>query len=371
MKTVGMYRKTFPLVSETFISEQASGLTRYNPFFIVGKLIKEIPFPHVALNQQEQGGLKQSIHYLTRSPDVFKPTSTLKHLNLIHAHFGPDGVYAMALAERLNIPFLVSIYGYDATISAKTLLRAPLAYQFLLHERELQQKASVILANSKFLCQTLLKRGYPPEKVVLQYLGVDVDKFTPERTNSEERYILCVARHTEKKGIDTLLRAFARIANKHPDVTLIQVGSGSLSQELHTLTDELGMKQRVRFLGSQPYDVVQKLTHRAELYALPSQTARDGDCEGLPCVLLEASACGIPIVSTWHSGIPEAVMDGETGFLVNEKDDVTLAEKMDILLSDRALGQQMGQRGREFVCDCFAAQKCIAKLEQIYDSVVV
>lgn len=108
----------------------------------------------------------------------------------------------------------------------------------------------------------------------------------------------------------------------------------------------------------------------AEIFALSSQTASDGDCEGLPIVILEASACSIPVVSTIHSGIPEAVIDSETGYLVAEKDEVALAERLDGLLSDRALGQKMGQRGREFICESFDLRKQTHKLEAIYDSLI-
>ena len=108
----------------------------------------------------------------------------------------------------------------------------------------------------------------------------------------------------------------------------------------------------------------------AEIFALPSQVAKSGECEGLPIVILEASACGIPVVSTYHSGIPEAVINSETGFLVAEKDDLALAEKLDILLGDLTLGKQMGQQGRELMQKKFDLRQQTSKLETIYDSLV-
>lgn len=123
-------------------------------------------------------------------------------------------------------------------------------------------------------------------------------------------------------------------------------------------------------MGSQPHERVLQLVRGAEIFALPSQTAPDGDCEGLPIVILEASACSIPVVSTWHSGIPEAVLDGETGLLVAEKDVMALAERLDELLSDRALGKKLGRRGREFICEKFDLRKQTLKLEAIYDSLI-
>ena len=371
MKPIGIYLRTFPRVSEAFVIEQTHHLRQYQPTFMASTLLQETSLPHVALSQHDLFKLKQITHTLTRNPNLFgNYWSVLSNLALIHAHFGPNGVYAMALAEKLKIPFLVTFHGYDITLTRKAIWRTGklLYYQLIFHEEELKRKASGFIAVSNFIRNKLIEQGYPQEKIIQHYIGVDTAKFSPSSQNADERYILCVGRHTEKKGIDTLLRAFARIAVKHPSVWLIQVGRGELTAELQKLTKQLGIDNRVRFLGAQPHETVLQLMQQAEIFALPSQIAKSGECEGLPIVILEASACGVPVVSTYHSGIPEAVIDGETGFLVSEKDEKSLAEKLDILLSDRALGKKMGQQGRELINERFDIRKQTAKLEAIYDS---
>lgn len=370
MKKIGIYRRVFPLVSETFIKEQAAHMKRFEPTFISSTLVDESSFANVSVCSNDFLKIKQSIYLLTRSPELFCNFDLLKKLSLIHAHFGTDGVYAMALAQKLKIPFLVTFHGYDITIARKALWQTGklLYYQLIFHEEQLQQQASAFIAVSGFIRDKLIENGYAPEKIFLHHIGVDTVRFSPTQEKADERYILCVGRHTEKKGIDTLLRAFAQIARKHPKVSLIQVGKGNMTAYLHTLAKKLGISDRVRFLGAQKHDTVLKLMQCAEIFALPSQTASNGDCEGLPIVINEASACGIPVVSTWHSGIPEAVLDGETGYLVREKDSQSLAEKMDILLSDRALAQKIGKRGREWMCDAFDIRHQTSKLEAIYDS---
>jgi colanic acid/amylovoran biosynthesis glycosyltransferase len=369
MKEIGMYRKVYPRISETFITEQSHNLQRYSPVFILCKLLQKVSFPHISISQDDLLGIKQAIHVLSASPDLFADINVLKKLSLIHGHFGPDGIYAMRLAEKLNIPFVVTFYGYDITVSRKEmwLSGSPSIYQFLLNEEELKQKASVFIAFSSFLRQKLIEKGYPEEKIIQLHSGIDIEKFSPANKPADERYIFCVGRHTQKKGIDTLLKAFARIAKKHPKISLLQVGTGTMTVKLQALATELGINNQVRFLGAQPYEVIQKLMRDAEIFALPSQTAYNGDSEGLPLVILEAAACGIPIVSTWHSAIPDAVSDGKTGFLVAEKDDKSLAEKLDILLCDRALGKSMGSQGRELICENFDIRKQTNKLEDIYD----
>lgn len=105
MKEIGIYVRAFPLSSEAFITEQAQNLTEYGSTFILSTLLKEIPFQNVSLSQNDFIGIKQILHVLTRSPHLFSNFDVLRKLALIHAHFGPDGVYAMALAEKLKIPF--------------------------------------------------------------------------------------------------------------------------------------------------------------------------------------------------------------------------------------------------------------------------
>jgi glycosyltransferase involved in cell wall biosynthesis len=370
MKEVGIYVRTFPRISEAFIVEQAHSMMRYEPTFISATLLRETPFRNASLSCNDCFYVKQIIHLLTRSPHFFRHLDNFSKLELIHGHFGIDGVYAMALAEKLKIPFLVTFHGYDITISRTAIWRTGklLYYQLIYYEQELKRKASAFIAVSHFIRTKLLEQGYPEEKIIQHYIGVDTAKFSPSSSKSDKRYILCVGRHTQKKGIDTLLRAFARIARKYPSVSLIQVGTGSLTAKFHALAKVLGINNRVRFLGAQPHETVLNLMRGAEVFALPSQTAKNGDSEALGIVFNEASACGVPIVSTWHGGIPEAVLNGETGFLVPERDDAALAEKLDTLLCDPTLGEKMGQRGRELVCEAFDIRKQTVKLEAIYDS---
>ncbi len=370
MKEIGIYVRAFPRISEAFIVEQAHGMMRYEPTFISSTLLRKTPFKNVSLSCNDLFGINQLIHSITRSPNLFKQSEYLSKLSLIHAHFGIDGVYAMALAEKLKIPFLVTFHGYDITVSRTAIWRTGklFYYQLIFNEKELKRKASAFIAVSNFIRTKLLEKGYPEEKIVQHYIGVNTTKFCPSSNKSDRRYILCVGRHTPKKGIDTLLHAFARIARKYPSVSLIQVGTGPMTAGLNALAKVLGINNRVSFLGAQPHETVLNLMRGAEVFALPSQTAKNGDSEALGIVFNEASACGVPIISTWHGGIPEAVLDGETGFLVPEKDDAALAEKLDTLLSDRALGKKMGQQGREFVCDVFNISKQAIKLEAIYDS---
>ncbi|UFP93735.1 glycosyltransferase [Gloeobacter morelensis] len=368
LREVGIYRRVYPLASEAFITEQAGSLVRYRPTFILCTQLANAAFPSVALSRRDRWGMRQALFLLTRSPRLFEGRD-FGRLDLLHAHFGPDGIYSLPLAQQLAIPLLVTFHGYDITVERNWLaFRSPLFYQLMLHERQLQRQAAGFIAVSRFIRERLIAGGYPAERVIQHYIGVDTAKFAPGRERPTERYILCVGRHTEKKGLDTLLAAFARIAHRYPDVSLVQVGTGALTRQLHAQSAALGLAGRVRFLGAMPHAEILRWMRGAEIFALPSQTARDGDSEALGIVFNEAAACAVPVVSTRHGGIPEAVLEGQTGFLVPERDSAALADRLETLLADRALARTMGRRAREFACEMFDIRKQAKKLELIYDS---
>ncbi len=372
MKAVGIYRTVFPLPSETFIDQQARALRQFRPVMLNRTALGPTDLNQLALNKMPSGGLRAPLFALTGSPRLFGAGLKSENLSLIHAHFGPDATYALPLARSLGVPLVVTFHGFDCTMNRHDLLRSGRYsdWRYLLYEKHVRNQATRFIAVSRFIERVLKKQGYPQEKIIQHYIGVDTEKFKPIDERLASSYILCVGRHTKKKGIETLLRAFARIASKYPGVELVQVGSGTLTEELKQVASELGLGSRVRFLGAKSSEDVRELMQRCTLFSLPSQTAETGDSEALGMVFNEASACGVPIVSTRHGGIPEAVLHGETGILVNERDDVALAEAIDQILGDPSLGKRLGGRGREYVCDVFDLAKQTAKLETIYESLL-
>jgi colanic acid/amylovoran biosynthesis glycosyltransferase len=371
MRKIGIYRTAYPLASEAFITQQASAMTRYSPFFLVRSKRGPVDFDHIALSDGRAGRLRVLLFAATHLAVLMGSTARLRGLSLLHAHFGPDGVCIMPLARKLRIPLIVTFHGGDCTMAPSSLwLSGKLYnYHFLLQEERLKKQAALFLAVSGFLRGRLLDKGYPEEKVKLHYIGVDTERFTPAERVGDERYILCVGRHAAVKGIDVLLRAFSRVAGRHKAVSLIQVGEGSLTGALHRLAHTLGIAGRVRFLGAQPHERIVALMRGATVFSLPSQKAANGESEALGIVFNEASACGVPVVATRHGGIPEAVRDGETGFLVAEGDDIGLAEGLDALLSDASLAGRMGRRGREYACETFDLRRQTRALERIYDEI--
>ena len=173
----------------------------------------------------------------------------------------------------------------------------------------------------------------------------------------------------EKKGIEYSIRAFAQVAAKHPQARYDIVGDGPLHHDLAKLIAELGLADRIKLHGALAGESVRQLLSEADIFVLASVTAANGDCEGTPVSLLEAQACGVPVISTKHTGIPEIVLDGKTGFLVSERDVQGLAEKLELLISDPALRARIGRAGVGFTGQSFGQEHCLSMLVDLIDSV--
>jgi len=345
---VAVYRAPLFNPSETFVRAYATGLARYQPLVIGREDKGNIP-PALAGRVLLGPGAERVRAYAPA---------------LVHAHFAPDGLRALALAETLGVPLVTSLRGYDVSRSnAALLLSGRLSWMnYALFQRRLMRRGDLFLAVSDALRRRAIARGYPAERTVTHYNGVDLELFPAGPGGGDT--ILYVGRLVEKKGLRTLLRAFDILRATCPCAELVIIGEGPLRAELERLAGE-----SVRFLGSQPQAVVADRMRRAAVLAAPSVTARDGDAEGLPNVIVEAAASALPVVGTDHQGIPEAIVEGETGFLVPEGDAEALAGRLATILGDRGLRDRMGAAARALARQRFDFSRQIRRLETIYDSV--
>jgi len=375
-RTAGIFKITYPIYSETFITNQALALNSYKPLILARTKVGESRVAMLALSDSDPSGIRQKFMTLTRSTSFFLRDERVRRLSLIHSHFGPCSVYALPLAHQLSIPLISTFHGLDTTATPWRYFLQELGVttiNYFLHLNELRKSGAGFIAVSGFIRDCLIDQGFPRERIHLLPIGVDTRRFRPlpdDKRRTDSRYILNVARHMPVKGIETLLLAFDRIAIRHPGVMLLQVGSGPLTASLKTLVRDLGMTERVQFLGVQSHREVLDLMQRADLVALTSQSAASGAQEALGMVLNEASACGVPLAATRCGGIPEIALDCETGLLSPERDVRSLSDNLDNLLSDGELRRKLGQRGREYVCEQFCLRTQTRKLERLYDQVV-
>jgi phosphatidylinositol alpha-1,6-mannosyltransferase len=190
--------------------------------------------------------------------------------------------------------------------------------------------------------------------------GVDAAHFRPDQQAREAiraRYglagrpvVVCVSRLVRRKGQDTLLKAWPKIKEMVPDAALLIVSGGPREAALHRLSERTGLAPSVRFTGPVPAAELPAHYAAGDVFAMPCRTRRGGlDVEGLGIVYLEASATGLPVVGGDSGGAPDAILDGETGYVVPGRDTAALADRLIALLSDPPTARAMGDKGRAWV----------------------
>jgi glycosyltransferase involved in cell wall biosynthesis len=365
---VVIFRAPLFNASETFVRAHALGLERYRPLLAGLEDKGDIPAELRSSTFLPRGSAERlrgrlgELGWLAARLQAHRP-------RLVHAHFGPDGVTAASLARSLKIPLVTTLHGYDVALSQRALLLSGKVswMRYALGRRRLFREGSLFLAVSDALRAMAVRAGYPAERTLTHYLGIDLDAFAapPER---DATTILHVGRLVEKKGTAVLLAAFARVTLAHPAATLTIIGDGPLRRSLAHRASELGLGESVSFLGTQPPSAVAEWMRRAAVLAVPSVTARNGDAEGLPTVLLEAAAAGLVAVGSEHSGIPEAIEDGRTGFVVPEGKPEPLADRLGELLSSPEVRRSMGAAARRMAETRFDRRMQSERLEVLYDS---
>ena len=375
MRECLIFRHQMFKYSEPFIGEQAQRLNRFRPLYVGRARFGESPTgaeSYALEDLDEWGHLYRRMWQVgTRGVDLYLRLLRGRAPALVHAHFGVEGVYALPLARRLGVPLITTFHGFDATTGLGGLLSSmsPSWFNYALFRRQLARHGDLFLCVSEFIRRRVIALGFPEERTHVHYIGMDTHVGTPSSAVGRRMLILHVARLTEKKGTEYLLRAFSRLGRMAPEAELEIIGDGPLRPSLESLAVSLGIRERTRFTGPLPHSVVMEEMRKAGVLILPSVTARNGDAEGLGMVLLEAAALGLPVIGTQHGGIPEAVVDGETGFLVEERNVEQLADRMKTLLRDESLRARMGARARTLCERRFDIGRQTEKLEAYYEKV--
>jgi colanic acid/amylovoran biosynthesis glycosyltransferase len=282
--------------------------------------------------------------------------------DFVHAEFGRMGVLASRIASAAR-PLVCFMHAYDITSVPKNPV---------WHRRytRLWRPEVTILTPSEFMRQKVIALGAVPDQVVVQPNGIDVQVWS--YSDAAGRFdgkvsFLFVGRLVEKKGPRQLVEAFARMRALAPeiDAELVLCGAGSLEGALREDIERLGLGAAVQLRGAVHSDEVRQAMMSAHIMVQHSVETASGDMEGLPVSLTEAAACGLPIIATRHSGIPEIVVDGVNGFLVPERDIEGMAGKMAALARDPSLWTAFGRAGRALVEHKFAGDAAIARYERL------
>jgi glycosyltransferase involved in cell wall biosynthesis len=376
MPTVLVYRSRLLPYSETFIKEQMLAYRSWRGILAGKQLANELALDGLDVRLLGDAGRSFASRSVARVLWSMGRPSGLRRLrqeapSLLHAHFGFDAIEAAPLARALRIPLAVTLHGYDINIDRGWWERGNGGPAMKHYPRRLldlaSQKRVHFIAVSDAIRQRAIAYGIPSETVTTLPIGIDVKKFIPGATPivKRGRRILFVGRLVEKKGCGFLLRAIPLVKNRVPDVELAIVGDGPLRPELERLARELGLP--VRFHGALGPMAIKSELDQARVFCLPSTRAANGDAEGLPIVLLEAQAAGLPVVASQLGGVREAVVNGKTGYSFVEKDIGDLACRLTQILTDDQQTLAMASEARDFVCRHFDLSVLTGRLEKYYD----
>ncbi len=374
LREVAIFRHNLFKVSEPFIAEQAQQLRRYRPLYVGRMRFGRPPDGAISLALEDLYGRcalpRIGWQMITGSPRPYLRLMEHRRPTLIHAHFGIEGVSALPVAAELKIPLVTTFHGFDATLKTHAMLGSPAYFHYPLLRRKLARQGGLFLCVSSFIRQRLVSMGFPEARTHTHYTGVDCRAIRLRGDSEERPLILHVARLVEVKGTRYLLRAFAALARRYDGVQLVIIGDGPLRARLEALTASLGMRDRVEFLGALPHADVLSWIRKAAMLVLPGIRTSTGREEGLGMVLLEAAATGLPIIGSRVGGIPECILEGCTGFLVPERDEQALAQRISELLENPVKRRQMGLAGRALVERQFDLHRQTEALENLYDSLL-
>ncbi len=280
---------------------------------------------------------------------------------VLHAHFGLDGYRLLGLARHTRLPLVVSFYGHDVS-------RLPDEPGWRRRYRRLARQGTRFIAATDFMKRQLSILGFPEAKIDVVRFGLDLRAFPFRLRTRAGLRLLLIGRLVEKKGHRTALEAVAHLRAAGYPVELHCYGDGPLRETLRAEAHRLGIAAYVLFHGAVANEVVRQTYYAHDVLLVPSQTAADGDQEGLPNVIIEGLASGIPVVATRHAGIPELIVHEQTGLLIPERDTEALVAAIARLIDTPALVSQLSRAGRAAVEARHSLRRMVRDTEAVYDT---
>lgn len=397
-RRLGYVLKRFPRISETFVAAEIIELERQGEDVTIFAISRpDEPFTHGFLNElrapviylphrpaRQPARVARAIGYALRTNargwaraaavSVWPPRwAGVRHLlqatvlqqelaraGITHAH----AHFATAAARLANLAWRMGGPTYSVTAHAKDVWHRDVRPDHLRDKLASATFVATVSEANRVHLDSLL--GFEGPRVRVVPNSVDVDRFVAAPARERHR-VVTVARLVEKKGVGDLVEACSVLRNRAgPAIRLEVVGDGPLRPELEAASASAGLD--VTFTGAIPHDEVLARVAGAAAFCLPCVVAGTGDRDGLPTAVLEAMALGVPVVTTGVNGLADAVVDGDSGLIVPERDPVALADALARLLGDAALADRLAANARRRIEERFALQQSVALLRSLFPS---
>lgn len=289
---------------------------------------------------------------------AFKRLLKRERVQAILAEYGQTGVNIYQVCQELEIPLIVHFHGFDAH-NQYVLDRQGKAYP------DLFQSAAAIIAVSQDMRKQLLHLQCPEEKLYYNPYGVNLELFRVTAPENNPPTFVAIGRFADKKAPHLSILAFNEVAKVFPEAKLKMIGDGGLLDSCRCLVEAFNLSKQVELLGSRSHEEVAATMQGARAFVQHSVTTSYGDSEGTPNAVLEAGACGLPVIATRHAGIKDVVIENQTGLLVDEKDISGMAQHMLTLAKEPRLAAELGKAARKRIQQEFSMEKSIEKLRTI------
>lgn len=363
MLAVAQANETFFNPTETFLYNYLVSFRRILPVGIAFRVTQDeaFPYPHPLIQvytwnyfSRKWRGARWHIQKLCGSHYSmdFARKSTFDTIRkydvrLLHGHFGYTGCRLLRVKQKSGLPVITTFYGCDMSALPEQKIWQD-AYARLFREGDL------FLVEGPHMRQQLIKLGAPPEKTAIQRIALRLPcypfRLRAPKGSGQVYTILFCGRFSEKKGILYALEAVKKTYERCSRLEFRIIGDGELRPQIEEMIESYQMQPYTQMLGFQPHESMIEEMKRADIFLHPSVTAQNGDSEGgAPTTILEAQACGLPVVSTTHADIPNVVIAGQSALLAPERDSETLCEHLLLLLQEPERLATLGNAGRAFV----------------------
>ncbi len=282
-------------------------------------------------------------------------------IDVVLAEYGDTAQKILKICNELKLPLIVHFHGYDASVSQ--------IIKYHQNYKEVFEMASYVVVVSKKMYQDLLSLGCPEQKLVYNVYGPQDDFFKVHPKFSKQQFI-SIGRFVDKKAPYNLILSFLKVIEKFPETKLIMAGDGQLLDTCKNLVKYYRLEANISFVGVISPEKYREYLLESLAFVQHSITAANGDSEGTPVGILEASAAGLPVISTKHAGIPDVIVNGKTGLLVEEHDVDGMAENMIKLMGNTEIAKELGTNGKKYIKDNFTLKRHIGVLDELIKKAV-
>lgn len=294
-----------------------------------------------------------------------------RKIDVAHFHFGTDCGIFYPFLNRMQIPKIVSFYGYDISSFPQYLWGLGKRY---LKNRVFKQ-VDLVLAMSEDMKKDLMNSGCPEKKIIIHYYGTDCKRFFHQRKYYQKYTvrILTISNMCPKKGHIFQFEAIKQLVKSGVTNFHFRVaGSGEIEKQLKDYVYNNNLTPYIEFIGPLIYGSQEMILeyNKADIFLHPSVIADNGDKEGIPGTIIEAMSSGLPVISTYHAGIPSIIKNNKTGILVNEWDVNGLKKEIIRLIDNVSLRKKIGEMGQDFVLKELDLEIKEKELEAIYTNAI-